>query len=262
MPKIGVTDTDEQVDQKEGKEETFDHQEVLALCFPLFAQFVALIVCQHNANDQNQRQHNRNGDPCIGNANRASHPREITKDDKSQCTAEGITFIGKPRHGKPYQWIDCQAKNEDKEIPDDQSKNRIFVLYPFVIEQVRPCAACALTGESVSGQEQIGVIAELTRGEVNGFCQIHGAENGTQLVGVITRVLFKDQDFGMIVERESFLCGLVIDDNGTESRIRFKNSDKIETKTTLIVARFCIAVTLDDVHVQWDIRSSRDNTKW
>ncbi len=95
-------------------------------------------------------------------------------------------------------------------------------MYPFIIEQVRPCAACALIGESVSGQEQIGVIAELTRGEVNGFCQIHGAENRTQLVGVITRVLFEDQDFGMIVERESFLCGLVIDDNGAESSDPFQ----------------------------------------
>ena len=53
----------------------------------------------------------------------------------------------------------------------------------------------------------------------------------------------------MIVKSERFLCSLVIDDNGTECGVRFKDGHKIEAKPPLECSRFGNTVTPADLFV-------------
>jgi hypothetical protein len=52
MPQVRVAEADEQVDEEEGEEKTFDHQEVFAFGSELFDQRVALKVTKHRACDE------------------------------------------------------------------------------------------------------------------------------------------------------------------------------------------------------------------
>ena len=49
MPQIRVADADEQVEEEEGKEQTFDHQEIFFLRFPFREQLVSLYPSETEA---------------------------------------------------------------------------------------------------------------------------------------------------------------------------------------------------------------------
>ncbi len=144
MPQLRVANTDDQIHDEEGKEKTFDHQEVSAAGLPFLAQFIALVVGEQCANKNDQTKDNRNCETRIGNPDRATHPGEIAKQDQTQRAAERIAFIRQPGHCQPRQRIDRHAKEKYEEIPDDQSHPRITILNPIIVKQSRPCAAGTL----------------------------------------------------------------------------------------------------------------------
>ncbi len=51
----------------------------------------------------------------------------------------------------------------------------------------------------------------------------------------------------MIVKREGFFGGLIVDHNGTKRWVGFKHRHEIVSKPAIELAWFCHRVTLDDV---------------
>src|SRR5262245_14915680 len=126
-----------------------------------------------------------------------------------------------------------------------------MILNPIVIEQIRPCAACTLTDESVEGQKQIGITSELCWQEVNRFGQIYGAEHGAEVISIEICILLEDEDLGMIIERERLFCPLIVDLKLAKFRKVLKDRYQIISKPAFVIAGLGIIVTRDRLFIWW-----------
>ena len=176
MPQVRIAEADEEINEEEGEEYAFDQQEVFLFRLPFFAQFIALIIRERRAEKDDHTEYDCDRCTRVWDAHRASHPREPAEEDESQGAAERVALVYETGHSNANQRIDRETEDEDENIPDEQTKPRIFVLHPIVAKQLRPCAARALAGEFAGWQQQRFVIAELTRQEMDDFRQINRAE--------------------------------------------------------------------------------------
>src|SRR5512133_293631 len=122
MPQIRVAKANDQIEQEQSKEKTFDEQEVFAFCLPFLTQFLALIECKRCAEKHNQTKDDGDVRPCVWHVTGAANPCQITEQDQAQGAAERIALIRQPGQGKTNQRIDRESEDEDKDIPDDQSR--------------------------------------------------------------------------------------------------------------------------------------------
>ena len=74
MPEVRVTDANEQVNDEEGYEDTFDHQEIFAFRFPFFDQFITLQMTENCSHDKYAAKDDCNGRARVWNSERAANP--------------------------------------------------------------------------------------------------------------------------------------------------------------------------------------------
>ena len=236
MPKVGVADANEQVEEEEAEEQTLNHQEVTAAKLPIFHEVGAFQPAEADAGSRENEEHKGDRAARDRYAKRADEPGEVSEQHKAQHAGQWITLIAQPGHGKTDDRIDQDAEQENEQIPEQEAKHRKAVLDRLVTEELRPGAAGLLPRKAQRRKQERLVAAGLFGREMDDIANVHRTQELLNLCGAEIRLFLKYEDLRVVIYREGLFGELVVrlpvkDAGNIDGWERFKDSDQLIAET-------------------------------